>query len=338
MYVSDGNCVKRKLCRWETISVLDFPHESRVGATVGIVTVMGQPTDSVASDGQPCAEHPVVEMLPSNLTDVGGIPVRRALPRRTRRLVGAWCFVDHFGPAAADAMQIGPHPHIGLQTVTWLLDGEVVHHDSLGSEQLIRPGQLNLMTAGAGIAHAEEATGNAARMHGAQLWLALPDRTRHDDPAFEHHGELPQAAAGTFDVTVLVGEMLGAASTARADTPVLGADLSGRPGTSELPLRRNFEHAVVVLEGRLTVCGTVVEPGSLAYLGTERDELPISCDEPTRALLLGGEPLGENVMMWWNFVGRSRDEFDAAREQWNAGSDRFGEVTSARARIPAPLV
>ena len=308
------------------------------GATFGRMTVIGQSVDSVAGDGNPCAAHPVVEMLPSHLADVGGIPVRRALPRRTRRLVGAWCFADHFGPAAADAMQIGPHPHIGLQTVTWLLDGELVHHDSIGSEQLIRPGQLNLMTAGSGIAHAEEATGNAARLHGAQLWVALPDRTRSGDPAFEHHGALPQAAAGSFDVTVFVGELLGARSTARADSPLLGADLSGRPGAAALPLRREFEYGVVVLDGRLTVCGSVVEPGALAYLGTDRDELPISCDGPVRALLLGGEPLGENVMMWWNFVGRSRDEFDAAREQWNAGSDRFGEVTSARARIPAPLV
>ena len=278
-----------------------------------------------------------MELTQSHLADVGGITVRRALPQRTRRLVGAWCFVDHFGPAAADAMQVGPHPHIGLQTVTWLLDGEVVHHDSIGSEQMIRPGQLNLMTAGSGIAHAEEATGNAARMHGAQLWVALPDDTRNCDPAFEHHGALPQAAAGSFDVTVLVGDLLDARSDARSDTPLLGADLNGRPGAADVPLRRDFEYCLVVLDGRLTAGGTAVEPGALAYLGSDRDELSISCDEPVRALLLGGEPLGEKVLMWWNFVGRSRDEFDAAREQWNAGSDRFGEVTSARTRIPAPL-
>ena len=300
------------------------------------MTVMGQPTDSVADEGPPCADHPVVELSPSHLADVGGIPVRRALPRRTRRLVGGWCFVDHFGPAAADTMQIGPHPHIGLQTVTWLLDGEVLHHDSLGSEQLIRPGQLNLMTAGSGIAHAEEATGNAARLHGAQLWVALPERTRNDPPAFEHHGALPQTAAGAFDVTVLVGELLDARSGARADSPLVGADLAARRGAAALPLRPDFEYAVVVLEGRLSVCETNVEPGSLAYLGTGRRALPISCDEPVRALLLGGEPLGENVVMWWNFVGRSRDEFAVARDEWNAGSDRFGEVTSGRARIPAP--
>lgn len=279
-----------------------------------------------------------VEVMPSHLADVGGIPVRRALPQRTRRLVGAWCFVDHFGPAAADAMQIGPHPHIGLQTVTWLLDGEVVHHDSIGSEQVIRPGQLNLMTAGSGIAHAEEATGNAARLHGAQLWVALPDRTRNSDPAFEHHGALPQVSAGSFDVTVLVGELLEARSGARTDSPLLGVDLAGRPGAASLPLRRDFEYCIVVLDGRLTVGVTDVVPGALLYLGRDLDELPIACDAPVRALLLGGEPLGEDVVMWWNFVGRSRDEFDAAREQWNAGSDRFGEVTSARARIPAPLV
>src|SRR4029079_12216425 len=135
----------------------------------------------------------MIEILESTTADVGGAAVRRALPQRSRRTVGAWCFVDHFGPtdpAVPTPMQIGPHPHIGLQTVTWLLDGQLVHRDSLGSEQPIRAGQLHLMTAGRGIAHAEEAvTTRSGAMHGAQLCVALPDAQRQRAPSFAHHAE-----------------------------------------------------------------------------------------------------------------------------------------------------
>jgi quercetin 2,3-dioxygenase len=293
------------------------------------------------------AAPPVVELSPSRLTTVGGLQVRRALPRRARRTVGAWCFVDHLGPALvspAAPVEIGPHPHIGLQTVTWLVAGEQLHRDSLGSEQLIRPGQLNLMTAGGGVAHAEESMDYRGPVHGVQLWVAQPEPTRHGPPAFEHHGELPAVGLGPAVATVLVGAFAGVASPARTDTPLVGVDLRCHAtggGVVRLPLQAAYEHAVVVLDGALAVGETaaapVVTPGMLGYLGEGRDELVVTAAEGTRALLLGGAPFGEQVLMWWNFVARTRDEVDAARADWAAGNgDRFGSVASALPRIPAP--
>ncbi|MFP5256925.1 MAG: pirin family protein [Acidimicrobiia bacterium] len=279
-----------------------------------------------------------VELTEAREADVGGLPVRRALPRRGRRTVGAWCFVDHFGPVAAersDAMQVGPHPHIGLQTVTWLLEGEVLHTDSLGTEQPIRPGQLNLMTAGEGIAHAESAR-RSTGTHGVQLWVAQPAATRHDAPAFEHHAELPQVGLGEATATVLVGEFDGVSSPARHDTALVGADLTLPAGTTTVPVGSGWEHALVVAHGAVRIDGRPVPPGVLAYLAPGRHEVAIGADAPARALLVGGEPFPEEVLMWWNFVARSRDEIDLARREWNDGSDRFGEVPTPLERIPAP--
>ena len=282
-----------------------------------------------------------IELHSSRAAEVGGLPVRRALPWHGRRTVGAWCFVDHFGPVGPDraaAMQVGPHPHIGLQTVTWLLEGEVLHTDSLGSEQLIRPGQLNLMTAGDGISHAESAQPGGSGSHGAQLWVALPEETRTGPPAFEHHADLPQVELRGATASVLVGALGGVRSPARADTPLVGAQLDLRPGPTVVPLEPTWEHAVVVLEGALRVGGRTVEPGILAHLDVGRDELALDAAIPTRALLLGGVPFGVEPLIWWNFVGRSRDEVGRAREEWEAGHERFGHVRSHLERIPAPEV
>ncbi|HEX6569511.1 MAG TPA: pirin family protein, partial [Acidimicrobiales bacterium] len=258
--------------------------------------------------------------------------------RRGRRTVGAWCFADHFGPAGPPAsMQVGPHPHTGLHTVTWLVEGEVLHRDSLGSEQLIRPGQLNLMTAGHGVAHAEESPrGAGGDLHGAQLWVAQPEATRHGPPAFEHHAELPRLALGDATVTVLVGRVGGERSPARADTPLVGAELATPGAPTAVPLDPAFEHALVVLDGTVEVGGRAIAPGVLAYLGEGRDELAVDAPGPARLLLLGGEPFGDPIVMSWNFVGRSRAEVERAAAEWNAGDGRFGAVASALARIPAP--
>ncbi len=289
-------------------------------------------------DGQP-PDRPEVELSPSREADVGGLAVRRALPQRHRRTVGAWCFADHMGPVPAAAhhpISIGPHPHIGLQTVTWLLEGEALHRDSLGSEQTIRPGQLNLMTAGAGVSHAEEPTGAGGATHGIQLWVAQPEATRHGPAAFEHHGELPRLDLGSATATVLVGTLDGVVSPARHDTPLLGVDLALRAGPTVVPLRPEHEHALVVLAGTVTVGGVVVTPGNLAYLGSRRDEVAVEVTEPTRALLLGGEPFESPVLMWWNFVARTRPEVEEARRAWAAADARFGVTGSGLARIPAP--
>lgn len=285
----------------------------------------------LAADDRPDGAE--VEISESRSSEVGALRVRRALPRRGRRTVGAWCFLDHMGPVdvAGGGVGIAPHPHIGLQTVTWLVAGEMLHRDSLGSEQLIRPGELNLMTAGHGVAHSEEGTGYRGELHGVQLWVAQPSATRDGAPAFEHHAELPRLDVGQATATVLVGRVADAASPARRDTEHVGVDLELR-GPATLPLERRFEHALVVLSGAVAVDGHVVEPGRLAYLGTGRDELGLSLAAgeraPARAILVGGAPFDEPVLMWWNYVARSRDEITAAHRDWTARHERFGAVAS----------
>jgi redox-sensitive bicupin YhaK (pirin superfamily) len=290
----------------------------------------------------------MTQIYESKEADVGGTTVRRALPQRTRRAIGAWCFVDHFGPTAASGtdpagpgIQIGAHPHIGLHTVTWLVEGAAVHTDSLGSEQPLRPGQLNVMTAGWGIAHAEDTPADRhGVMHGAQLWVAQPEATRCGPSAFEHHADLPKLTHGQIDLTVMVGELDGHRSPARADTALFGAELRVRPeatpaGPSALPLRADFEYGIVVLDGQVQVDGEVVTPGHLGYLGTGRDEIAIGGS--ATALLLGGEPFPEKPLMWWNFVARTWDDIAGARDAWAAGdTDRFAPVRTRLRTVPAP--
>lgn len=283
---------------------------------------------------------PCVEVTESHDATVGRFHVRRALPRRGRRTVGAWCFADHMGPASVteeSGLDVGPHPHTGLQTVTWLIDGQALHRDSLGSEQVINPGQLNLMTAGHGVAHSEEATGHyRGELEGIQLWVAQPEATRGGAAGFEHHAELPRVDLPRATATVLLGELGGAESPARRDTPLTGIDLQLHGGATELPLRPAWEYALVVLRGSVRVGAQVVTPGHLAYLGDERAELALDGEPGSRVVLLGGEPFGEEIVMWWNFVARSRDELTAAYRSWQAQDDRFGRVVSPLPRIAAP--
>jgi redox-sensitive bicupin YhaK (pirin superfamily) len=277
-----------------------------------------------------------VEVGESREAQVGLFRVRRALPRRARRTIGAWCFVDHIGPAQVTedrAADIAPHPHIGLQTVTWLFAGELLHRDSLGSEQVIRPGQLNLMTAGHGVSHSEEGTGRySGPFHGVQLWVAQPEGTRHGDPAFEHHGELPRLDLPGAVATALVGEIDGAASPARRDTDHVGVDLELHADAT-VPLQPAYEYGLVVFDGAVSVEGHKLEPGHLAYLGSGRDECRLSVSAPARALLVGGVPFGEPVLMWWNFVARDRAEIEEAHRQWATADERFGRVASPLPRI-----
>ena len=279
-----------------------------------------------------------LEVREGRAAEVGGMTVSRVLPTKGRRTVGPWCFVDVLGPADAekpDPMEIGPHPHIGLSTVTWLLEGEALHTDSLGTEQVIRPGQLNLMTAGHGIAHAELAARPPFR--GVQMWLAQPEATRHGAPAFEHHGDLPRAALDEGEALVFAGSFADATSAARADWPMVGVDLTVRSGTLALPVSSSFEHAVVPIDGRVRVGDAVVEPGWLALLPSGPDEVPVTVENTgARLLLLGGRPLGERISMFWNFVARSHDEIDTAWRDWRDRTDRFGTVASPLERIDAP--
>ena len=300
----------------------------------------------------PVLEHGL-ELTDARMARVGDLTVRRLLPLRLRRSVGAWCFADHYGPMSVDGvagMRVPPHPHIGLQTVTWLMSGNVLHGDSLGNEQMIRPGQLNLMTAGRGIAHAEQSPGeHDPQLHGVQLWVALPERSRLTEPAFEHHPQLPRAGIGGFQVTVFLGSLGGLTSPAQAFSPMVGAELATgeqRDASGLVPLVPAQEHVIFVTAGSAGVATgpagtpgssevTVLRPGQLLYLATGRHEVGVSATAGSRLFLLGGIPLGEKLLMWWNFVARTPEEIEAAAADWREG--RFGTVADYDGEpLPAP--
>jgi len=260
--------------------------------------------------------------------------VDRVMPQRGLPTVGAWCFLDSFGPHEAE-MRVLPHPHIGLQTVTWPLAGEIHHRDSLRSDVVVRPGQLNLMTAGRGVAHSEISV--SGPLHGLQLWVALPADEATIEPSFEQHVALPVHTADNVTATVLMGSLADVTSPATAHTPIVGAELT-ITGPAALPLRPDHEHAVLAIDP-VTVAGQEVPSGHLLYLGTGRTHVPLSGGG--RAFLLGGEPFPDELVMWWNFVGRSHEDIVAAREAWMANSDRFGEVEGyegAVQHLPAPVI
>ncbi len=291
----------------------------------------------------------VVEPRLVPLGDPGDITVSRVLPRREVSLVGGWCFLDHFGPDSTP-MRVAPHPHTCLQTVTWLFSGELRHADALGTDILVRPGEVNLMTAGRGISHTEYSVPGAV-LHGVQLWTALPDAARFVAPHFEHFVPEP-ARMGDHEVALFVGDLGWESSPVRVYSPMLGAEI--RFASEEplvLDLHEDWEYAVLVDAGDVVVEGTPVPPGHLAYLPPGRSALRLtavaSAESVARVVLIGGEPLGEDIVMWWNFVARSHEEVTAFRAEWQAaigaGSDadpgRFQPVvarTDDEPEIPAP--
>ncbi|MGM1060804.1 pirin family protein [Saccharothrix sp. Mg75] len=286
-----------------------------------------------------------VEVLPAREVPLGGpraMTVRRTLPQRSRTMIGAWCFADHYGPddvSVSGGMDVAPHPHTGLQTASWLFSGEIEHRDSLGVHALVRPGELNLMTAGRGICHSEVSTPTTTVLHGVQLWVALPDADRDAPRDFQHHVPEPVAVAGAV-ARVFLGTLLGRTSPVRTFTPLLGAELVLEPGARlELDVDPGHEHGVLVDLGAVEVAGAAVARGDLGYVGPGPRSLVVANpgDAPARVVLLGGEPFGEELVMWWNFVGRTHDEVVAYREEWQRGTERFGEVVGYPGdRLPAP--
>ena len=285
-----------------------------------------------------------VQRLRSHVSIAGeDTPIRRALPHADRRMIGPWCFLDHAGPVQfgpESGLHVGAHPHIGLQTFTWMIEGEVVHRDSLGNEQTIRPGQVNLMTAGRGVAHTEDSAQDGTRLHAAQLWIALPESERHRAPGFENYPALPQTKLGDFSATVLAGSSLGLTAPTRVFSPMMGLDLvSQGAATTSLPLDDHFEHGVLVLRGKAQVQGEVLEPGELLYFPPGTPALDLACDAETQLLVVGGAPFGEDILLWWNFVARTQAELATALAQWQAGDGHFGTVksgsTAARLKAPA---
>jgi quercetin 2,3-dioxygenase len=303
-----------------------------------------QPHLSVVGGRGSVTAEPVRELITGRQVALGeNTQVRRLLPSLGRRMVGAWCFVDHYGPddiAAESGMQVPPHPHMGLQTVSWLHAGEVLHRDSLGSVRTVRPRELSLMTAGRAITHSEESPReHAPILHGAQLWVALPGPHRDTDPRFEFHADLPVVTAPGLRATVIMGELDTAASPGTAYSPLVGADLALTAGTDvRLPLEPDFEYAVLTMSGAAEVDEVGLTPGALLYLGCGRADLRLRAESDTGLMLLGGEPFAEQIVMWWNLIGRTGEEITEARAAWETG-ERFGTVHGYDgARLAAPTL
>jgi redox-sensitive bicupin YhaK (pirin superfamily) len=268
------------------------------------------------------------------LTTRTEVDIKRSIPQPALRRIGAWVFIDHFGPTKqVDGMVVANHPHTGLQTVTWPLAGRVEHRDSVGSIQVLEPGQLNLMTAGRGISHSEISLVGTDSLHAAQLWLALPDSVRNVEPYFEHHERLPELSFDASRAKVFIGSLGSVTSPATVYSPLVGAELQVS-GKLDLPLNPDFEHGILLLTGTLSVNGQALAVDELAYL-TVGEGATLEGDGI--ALLLGGEPFSEHIVMWWNFIGRSHAEIVAWREAWNAqGSNWPSFEDRVGGWIPAP--
>ncbi|KRF16699.1 pirin [Nocardioides sp. Soil797] len=315
-----------------------------------------RPEEIVCSEGAPGG----IEILPPREVPLGGpraMLVRRTLPQRHRSLIGAWCFVDHYGPddvADSGGMSVAPHPHTGLQTVSWLFTGEIRHRDSVGTEAMVRPGEVNLMTGGRGISHSEVSTPETTVLHGAQLWVALPEASRDAPPAFEHHVPEPVQGEG-WEARVFLGSLLGSTSPVTTHTPLLGAEILLEAGTTmRIDVDPSFEHGLLLDTGTVSLAGHDVKPGELAHAGTGADCLDLTAYDDARLLLLGGPPFGESIVMWWNFVGRTHEEIVDFRQQWQdqitdgdtvvddgqkVAAGRFGIVVNEPLRpIPAPAL
>ena len=282
-----------------------------------------------------------LQRFSARVTDVGGVPVLRALPNRGKRMVGAWCFLDHAGPSHFDegpGMQVGPHPHTCLQTFTWMIEGEVLHRDSLGSEQPIRPGQVNLMTAGRGIAHSEESLGKPD-FHAVQLWIALPKDQRMMPPRFQHYPVLPKFVDQGLQVTVLAGEWQGRKAPTEVHSPLVGVDMENEaPTRASLALRPDFEYGVLCLYGDLLVNGEPAPANDLIYLPDGGSAVDVQCGPNTRFVLLGGEPYEDGVLIWWNFVGQSQEEIAGFLDNWNRGEGFGAPVASPLKPLVAPAM
>lgn len=284
---------------------------------------------------------PLMEALPDRAVQLGALEVHRVLPVRGRRMIGPWCFLDRFGPLSfkdEKVMDVAPHPHIGLQTVTWLLAGEIVHNDSLGSECLVHPGRLSLMTAGRGIAHTEETpVRNSGLLDGVQFWVALPERHRHMAPQYQCTREQAVIDHPGGLVTGILGDFGGAVSTGNQFSPGVGAEIAIHPGRElSLPLDPGFEYGVMLVDGDATVFDTRARRNTLYYLGAGRGEFGVRSSGGARVLLIGGPPFGESILMWWNFVARTAEEIQAARQQWE-NREGFGDVPRYNGpRLTAP--
>lgn len=274
--------------------------------------------------------------------DLGGFSVRRALPSAQRQMIGPFIFWDQMGPSvfrAGEGIDVRPHPHIGLATVTYLFEGQILHRDSLGSLQAIDPGEVNWMTAGKGIVHSERTAAEARRspapLFGIQSWVALPERYEETDPGFAHHGaaELPSLSAEGKTVRLIAGSLYGLTSPTRTFSDMVYADVTLEPG-AKLPVpAEHVERAIYVASGAVEVGGDVFDEARLLIL-TPGEQVTVTGVRPARILVFGGEPMDGPRYVWWNFVSRSKDRIDQAKADWRAG--RFPGVPGDEEFIPLP--
>jgi redox-sensitive bicupin YhaK (pirin superfamily) len=291
-----------------------------------------------------------MKILSPRTVPLGGVRamnVRRTLPQRGQSTIGAWCFLDHFGPdivTPETGMVVPPHPHTGLQTVTWLFAGGVEHRDSVGSRQIITAGSVNLMTAGSGISHSEVSLPRSEPIHGVQLWVALPSSDRHVAPFFEHH-VAPRISVGQADLTVFTGRIADVSSPATTFSPLVGIEIVAPANTTfAIPVEATFEHGLLVDAGHVMINGEAAMQNELAFFDVGQSALNIETGkEAVRLVLIGGTPFTEELVMWWNFIGRSHDEIVAFREQWQGDvfeganeAGAFGRVDYDGTPLPAP--
>jgi redox-sensitive bicupin YhaK (pirin superfamily) len=274
--------------------------------------------------------------------DVGGFQVQRVLPSARRKMVGPFIFLDRMGPVLlppGDGVDVRPHPHIGLATVTYLYDGELLHRDSVGSVQPIRPGEVNWMTAGKGIAHSERTPAGVRKagpsISGLQLWVALPRAAEEGDPGFAHHdrADLPMVTADGLRVRVVVGSFLGVRSPVALDWETVLADVSMEAGAVLPVSARHDERALYLVHGRAAIGGQLLEAGPL-YVLKPGLAVELEAVTPVTLALLGGEPMDGPRHIWWNFVSSSEDRIEQARADWMAG--RFRPIPDETEAIDAP--
>lgn len=270
-----------------------------------------------------------IQQIKTRVAQVGGgITIQRALPSKDRKTIGAWCFLDHFGPVDlknTNGLKVAPHPHMGLQTFTWTISGEILHRDSLGSKQVIEPGQVNLMTAGKGISHSEESLSDSI-LHGLQLWIALPEAARHIEPDFAHYPEIPSVQLNDTHINVLVGEFLSVQSPVKTYSPLMALEINASQETQiHVPLNPAFEYGILPLTGNIELLHNKISNDTLVYIDAHHTSLSMHLSKGAKILLLGGEPLNEDILIWWNFVARTKAEMNQAVHDWN-NHTRFGEV------------
>ncbi|TPM61059.1 pirin family protein [Mesorhizobium sp. B2-2-4] len=293
--------------------------------------------------GDAFASDQIELMVIPNAKDIGGFQVRRALPTAKRRLVGPFIFFDRMGPAilrAGQALDVRPHPHIGLSTVTYLFDGRIRHRDSLGTEMVIEPGDVNLMTAGRGIVHSErtpeELRGAPMSISGLQTWLALPDGKEEVAPVFENTAvaRLPDIDAEGVSGRIVIGDFQGLRSPVRADSETLYADLRLAPGASVKIPADAEERAIYTLEGEVSISGDVF-PAERLLVFRPGDEIVVSSQAGAHFMLFGGASLGSKRYIWWNFVSSSKERIEQAKQEWKTG--RFDIVPGDEKEfIPLP--